>query len=108
MAKRRITKLIINKLFGTISEKSIAIFGFAFKANTNDTRESPAISIALELLNEGAFLRIYDPKVNYLQIENDLAENNKKEKHQFKKKKLAIFRRYIQLRNGYRRHSNIY
>ena len=55
IGKRRITKLIINKLFGTISEKSIAIFGFAFKANTNDTRESPAISIALELLNEGAF-----------------------------------------------------
>ena len=89
--KRRITKLIINKLFGTISEKSIAIFGFAFKANTNDTRESPAISIALELLNEGAFLRIYDSKVNYLQIENDLAENNKKEKHQFKKKNWQYF-----------------
>ncbi len=89
--KRRITKLIINKLFGTISEKNIAIFGFAFKANTNDTRESPAITIALELLNEGAFLRIYDPKVNYLQIENDLTGNNKKETDQFKKKNWQYF-----------------
>ena len=88
--KRRITKLIISKLFGTISEKSIAIFGFAFKANTNDTRESPAVSIALELLNEGAFLKIYDPKVNYLQIENDLTKN-KKETDQSKKKNWQYF-----------------
>ena len=50
--QKRITELIISKLFGTISEKTIAIFGFAFKENTNDTRESPAISISLELLKK--------------------------------------------------------
>ena len=74
--KRRITKLITNKLYGTLSGKSIGIFGFSFKANTNDTRESPAISISLELLKEGAFLRIYDPKVNSSQIENELNKSN--------------------------------
>ena len=73
--QKRITELIISKLFGTISEKTIAIFGFSFKANTNDTRESPAISISLELLKEGAKLKIYDPKVRFEQIKNDLAQD---------------------------------
>tara|TARA_Y100000589_G_C27191221_1_gene644906 strand:+ start:3297 stop:4694 length:1398 start_codon:yes stop_codon:yes gene_type:complete len=70
--KRRITKLIVDKLFGTISNKKIAILGFAFKANTNDTRESPAISICIELMNEGAHLNIFDPKVDKKQIKAEL------------------------------------
>ncbi len=78
--KKRISKLIVQKLFGTISGKKIAIFGFAFKANTNDTRESPAISISNELISEGATLSFYDPKVNLLQIEKELnIENHKSE-----------------------------
>ena len=52
--------LIIEKLFGTVSGKKIAILGFSFKANTNDTRESPAISICKELINEGGNLFVYD------------------------------------------------
>ncbi len=68
----RIAKLIVQKLFGTITSKKIALFGFAFKANTNDTRESPAIQIAKELLEEGAELAIYDPKVDEKQISIDL------------------------------------
>ena len=59
-------------LFGTISGKSLAILGFSFKANTNDTRESPSIDIAKNLLEEGANLRIHDPKVSKEQIERDL------------------------------------
>ena len=47
--KLRISKLIVQKLFGTLRGKSIAILGFAFKANTNDTRESPAIDIVKTL-----------------------------------------------------------
>ena len=74
--QKRITELIISKLFGTISGKTIAIFGFAFKADTNDTRESPAISISLELLKEGAKLKIYDPKVSLEQIKSDLSQKN--------------------------------
>ncbi len=70
--QHRISKLIIQKLFGTISGKKICILGFAFKANTNDTRESAAITICKDLLEEGAFLSINDPKVTKKQIEKDL------------------------------------
>ncbi len=69
---KRISKQIVEKLFNTISSKKICILGFAFKANTNDTRESPAIKICKELLEENCKLAIYDPKVNPKQIENDL------------------------------------
>ncbi len=75
--KKRLTKLIVEKLFGTISGKKIAILGFAFKANTNDTRESPAIDISNDLLKEGAILSIYDPRVSYDQIKNDLDNKDK-------------------------------
>ena len=70
--KKRISNLIIEKLFGTVSGKKIAILGFSFKANTNDTRESPAISICKELINEGGNLFVYDPKVSHEQIKIDL------------------------------------
>ena len=70
--QHRISKLIIKKLFGTLSEKKIAILGFAYKSNTNDTRESAAIQICKDLLDEGAELIIHDPKVNINQIESDL------------------------------------
>ena len=68
----RITKIVVEKLFGSISQKKIVVLGFAFKANTNDTRESAAIKICKDLIMEGAELVIHDPKVNPLQIENDL------------------------------------
>ena len=70
--KKRNSNLIIEKLFGTVSGKKIAILGFSFKANTNDTRESPAISICKELINEGGNLFVYDPKVSHEQIKIDL------------------------------------
>ena len=70
--QKRISKLIVRKLFGTLSNKKITILGFAFKANTNDTRESPAISICKDLLEEGAYLTIHDPKVSRDQISIDL------------------------------------
>jgi len=70
--QQRITKKLVEKLFGTISGKKIGILGFAFKANTNDTRESPAIKICKDLILEGAELKIYDPKVNKHQIDKEL------------------------------------
>ena len=70
--QKRISKIIVRKLFGTLSNKKIVILGFAFKANTNDTRESPAISICKDLLEEGAYLTIHDPKVSRDQISIDL------------------------------------
>ena len=53
--QKRISKLIVKKLFGTITSKKICILGFAFKANTNDTRESSAIKICKDLLEEGQY-----------------------------------------------------
>ena len=74
--KDRISKLIVNKLFGTVSNKKISILGFAFKANTNDTRNSPSIKICKDLIEEGAILSIFDPKVDKTQIEKDLVTNS--------------------------------
>ena len=70
--KERIASLIVEKFFGTVTNKKIALFGFSFKANTNDTRESPSISIAKDLLENGANLMITDPQVLPLQIEKEL------------------------------------
>ena len=73
----RIAKIITKKLYGTISGKKIVILGFAFKSNTNDSRESAAIQICKDLLNEGASLFIHDPKVNKEQITFDLGMDPK-------------------------------
>ncbi len=70
--QHRLSKLIVKKLFGTITGKKICILGFSFKANTNDTRESSAIVICKDLLEEGAILNIHDPKVSPKQIASDL------------------------------------
>ncbi len=70
--KHRISALITKKMFGTLSNKKIIVLGFAFKCNTNDTRESAAIQICKDLLDEGAYLQIHDPKVDPKQIEMDL------------------------------------
>ncbi len=70
--QQRIAKLVVQCLFNTVAGKSITLLGFAFKADTNDTRESPAIRIAKDLLEEGAQLRIYDPKVSADQMQRDL------------------------------------
>ena len=73
--QERLTNIIVKNLFGTVSNKKIAILGFAFKENTNDTRESPAIKICTNLLIEGAKLSIYDPKVDESTIFKDLYES---------------------------------
>ncbi|TLX73962.1 UDP-glucose 6-dehydrogenase [Labilibacter sediminis] len=70
--KIRFAEKIVKTLFNTVSGKKIAIMGWAFKKDTNDTRESAAIYVADYLLNEQAELYIYDPKVNKEQIYADL------------------------------------
>ena len=60
--QRRFVKKIVDSMFGTVADKRIAVFGFAFKADTGDTRESPAIYISKMLAEEQAQLVIYDPK----------------------------------------------
>ena len=77
--QKRITKTILENLYGNVAGKKITIFGFSFKANTNDTRESPAIKICKDLLEEGSFLSIFDPKVNPSQIAIDLGTDQTNE-----------------------------
>ena len=84
--KKRIVQLIVEKLFGTLHGKKVGVLGFAFKANTNDTRESPAIDIVADLLEEKAKVAIYDPKVKKEAISmelNNILQNFKNSKNTY-------------------------
>lgn len=70
--KTRFVQRMVRTLFNTVSDKKIAIWGFAFKKDTNDTRESAAIYVCRDLLLEKARLSIYDPRVSEAQIRHDL------------------------------------
>ena len=70
--KHRFAKKIITTLFNTVNGKKIAFLGWAFKKDTNDTRESAAIYVADNLLEDGANIHIYDPKVSESKIKADL------------------------------------
>lgn len=70
--KRRFAKNIVSTLYNTVSDKKIAFLGWAFKKDTNDTRESAAIYVADDLLSEQAQIAVYDPKVEQNQILSDL------------------------------------
>ncbi|OYQ32098.1 UDP-glucose 6-dehydrogenase [Flavobacterium cyanobacteriorum] len=83
--KRRFAANIVRTLYNTVSGKKIAFLGWAFKKDTNDTRESAAIYVADDLLKEQANIAVYDPKVeegavlydlNYLHTRS--AEDNRK------------------------------
>jgi len=70
--KTRFAKKIIDHFDGNLTDKKITILGWAFKANTNDTRESPSILVSEKLFSSGANLSIYDPMVNNDSILNDI------------------------------------
>ncbi|MDX9845999.1 MAG: nucleotide sugar dehydrogenase [Tenuifilaceae bacterium] len=70
--KRRFADSIIASLNNTISGKKIAFFGWAFKKDTNDTRESAAIYVADQLLDDQGSIHVYDPKVKAQQMYSDL------------------------------------
>lgn len=83
--KRRFAKNIISTLYNTVSGKKIAFLGWAFKKDTNDTRESAAIYVADDLLSEQACISVFDPKVgadqiyydlNYLETRSEQENNN--------------------------------
>ena len=69
--KKRFTGRIVEALFNTVAEKKIAVLGFAFKKNTNDTRESAAITVCRDLLAEHARISVYDPKVDPADIRRE-------------------------------------
>ncbi len=72
--KQRFVSRMVRTMFNTVSDKKIAIWGFAFKKDTNDTRESAAIYVCRDLLLEKAKLCIYDPQVSEDQVRRDLAQ----------------------------------
>lgn len=71
--KSRFVNRVVASMFNTVSDKRIAIFGFASKKDTGDTRESPAIDVCRGLLHDNASLTIYDPQVTETQIQNDIS-----------------------------------
>ena len=70
--KRRFSNKIVQTLYNTVADKKIAFLGWAFKKDTNDTRESAAIYVANDLINEQAQIAVYDPKVSRKKVLNDL------------------------------------
>lgn len=70
--KRRFAQKIIDYFDGDLTRKTIGILGWAFKANTNDSRESAAIYVAEYLYNSGADIVVYDPQVSASRIYNDI------------------------------------
>ncbi|MBC7846279.1 MAG: UDP-glucose 6-dehydrogenase [Flavobacterium sp.] len=70
--KYRFAKKIISSLFNTVSGKKITFLGWAFKKDTNDTRESAAIYVAEHLIEDGAEIHVFDPKVSEAKIIADM------------------------------------
>ncbi|EJG01862.1 MULTISPECIES: UDP-glucose 6-dehydrogenase [Flavobacterium] len=70
--KRRFSNKIVQTLYNTVADKKITFLGWAFKKDTNDTRESAAIYVADDLINEQANISVYDPKVSENKMLNDL------------------------------------
>ena len=68
----RFAKNIIKTLYSTVNGKTISFLGWAFKKDTNDTRESAAIYVADLLMDEQATIKVYDPKVTTTQMQSDL------------------------------------
>merc|ERR1719379_823036 len=62
--KKTFTQRIIHTLFNTVTNKKIAVFGFAFKKDTGDVRETPAVTVCHMLMEDGANVYVYDPKVS--------------------------------------------
>ena len=83
--RSRFTRLIIKTLYNTVSGKIISFLGWAFKKDTNDSRESSAIYIADLLIDEHATVRVYDPKVTATQMQCDLNRLNSRSKKENEK-----------------------
>eukprot|EP00276_Gloeochaete_wittrockiana_P016998 CAMPEP_0184362278 /NCGR_PEP_ID=MMETSP1089-20130417/134038_1 /TAXON_ID=38269 ORGANISM="Gloeochaete wittrockiana, Strain SAG46.84" /NCGR_SAMPLE_ID=MMETSP1089 /ASSEMBLY_ACC=CAM_ASM_000445 /LENGTH=447 /DNA_ID=CAMNT_0026702291 /DNA_START=83 /DNA_END=1426 /DNA_ORIENTATION=- len=66
--KERFSVRILETMYGTVRNKKLAVLGFAFKKDTGDTRETSAVSIIRFLLDEGAKVHVYDPKVPHHEI----------------------------------------
>ena len=74
--RQRFAKNILSSLYNTVSGKKIAFLGWAFKKDTNDTRESASIYVADLLIDEKAIIEVYDPKVTKDQVFSDINNLN--------------------------------
>ena len=97
--KKRFAFKIINSLFGNVSEKTITLFGWAFKKDTNDSRESAAIYVANILIENGAKICVYDPRVTEQQMLLDLDKLNTRSSEE-NRNALSSFSNYIDACNG--------
>lgn len=88
--KQRFATNIVKTLFNTVSGKKIAFLGWAFKKDTNDTRESAAIYVADYLLNEQAEIVVYDPKVKEEQIYSDLDYLNSRTEEEIRQRVTVV------------------
>jgi UDPglucose 6-dehydrogenase len=70
--RARFARKIVSTLYNTVSGKKITFLGWAFKKDTNDTRESAAIYVADQLIDEQATISVYDPKVSMQQMQSDI------------------------------------
>jgi UDPglucose 6-dehydrogenase len=73
-SKHRFSSRVVSSLFNTINSKTICMWGFAFKKDTGDTRESPAISLLADFVSENAKVVIYDPEVKPEQVFFDMVK----------------------------------
>jgi UDPglucose 6-dehydrogenase len=97
--KNRFAKKIIKGLNGTVNQKKVTLLGWAFKKDTNDSRESAAIYVADILLEEGAELHIFDPMVKEARIHQDLtilweARNESKKEIESKLKSCVVHKEH--------------
>ena len=83
--KDRFSDNIISTLYNTVNGKKIAFLGWAFKKDTNDTRESAAIYVADNLLHEQANISVFDPKVKEETIFSDLVYLNSRDEEENRK-----------------------
>jgi len=99
--KKRFSKNIVQKLYNTVSGKKIAFLGWAFKKDTNDTRESAAIYVANDLLYEQANIEVYDPKVAKHQIYFDLEYLNSRPQEENKTQVTVVNDPYKAVENAH-------
>ncbi|KAL6753867.1 UDP-glucose dehydrogenase [Haematococcus lacustris] len=71
--KQRFVERVLGAMFNTVANKKIAVMGFAFKKDTGDTRETPAIDVCKGLIRDGAKVHVYDPQVTSDQVFRDLS-----------------------------------
>ena len=97
--KRRFSDRLIKTLYNTVSGKKIGFLGWAFKKDTNDTRESAAIYVADHLLSEQATVVVYDPKVSNIKMQSDINYLNTRTKDENKEGLMTVASPYEALKD---------